>query len=302
MNGDVEPEDKVTVARLLRDPGPEYSRIRFAWGYRTLSASFAPVRGAPGQTTGTVVVFRDYTQEAELERMKSAFVSMVSHELRTPLNAILGYAEMLQESIYGPLLEKQRTAAARIMNNTERLLSTVNDLLDQAAMEAGRMTVEIRSFTPATLLDELQVVVGDMAHRKGLEFLTRVDGTVPGRLRGDPHRLNQILVNLAGNAIKFTDRGSVAVRIGRPEPERWSLEVSDTGPGIAPEERPYIFEAFRQAESLTTRQHGGVGLGLSIVRRLVTLMGGEINLKSDVGRGSTFTVMLPLVPPQEAGA
>ena len=299
MNGDVNADDQQAVVRLLREPGPAYSRIKFAWGFRTLSASFAPVRGAPGQVTGTVAVFRDYTHEAEVDRMKSAFVSMVSHELRTPLNAILGYAEMLVESIYGPLLERQRSAAGRILTNTRRLLSIVNDLLDQAAMEAGRMTFQIVSFAPAVLIDELRSVVGELSRAKGLELKSRVDVTVPARLLGDPHRLNQILVNLTSNAIKFTERGSVAVRIGRPDPDHWLLEVSDTGPGIPPEEQPYIFDPFRQAESVTTRQRGGVGLGLAIVKRLAGLMGGDISLASEVGRGSTFTVVLPLVPPQE---
>ena len=142
-------------------------------------------------------------------------------------------------------------------------------------------------------------MVGEMARGKGLELSAEVDQAVPAHLRGDPHRLNQILVNLTTNAIKFTERGRVAVNIGRPDTDHWQIKVSDTGPGLSAEAQTYIFEPFRQVESLTTREHRGVGLGLSIVKRLVELMGGDITLASQVGRGSTFTVVLPLVPPQE---
>ena len=269
--------------------------FRIEWGAKTLSVSAAQVYNISGDNIGTVTVFRDFTREAEVERLKSTFVAIVSHELRTPLNAILGYAEMFKESIYGPMNEKQVNMADRIMKNTERLLGLINDLLDQAQMEAGKLTIKMAPLRPAELLETLHGVMDKTAADKGLILTSEIDDHLPEVLNGDPARLHQILVNLVNNAVKFTDRGSVNVRLFYPNAHRWGIEVMDTGRGIPEADIPHIFDTFRQVEGTTTRVHGGFGLGLSIVKQLVGLMNGEIMVKSTIDVGTIFIITLPLV-------
>jgi signal transduction histidine kinase len=233
----------------------------------------------------------------ELDRLKSKFVSMVSHELRTPLGAIQGFAEMLQAGIYGPLSEKQEDALGRIEKNTRRLLIIVNDLLDQARIEAGELSIRPTVFSPSDLTEDLESTVGVLVERKGLELTTEVADDMPDSLYGDRERLHQILVNLTDNAIKFTDEGGIHVHICRPDGDHsshWAMEVSDTGSGISEQDQELVFAPFRRVDDSMTREHVGVGLGLSIVKQLVELMNGEIILESEPGRGSTFTVVLPL--------
>ncbi len=300
LMAEVSPDDKETIIELLgNETFQDTPSIKFEWGDKTLSVSMAPVRAAPDVVTGTVAVFRDFTREAEIERMKSAFVSMVSHDLRTPLGAIMGYTDMLEQAVYGPLTKKQMDVMARINANTSRLLNMVNNLLDQAQIEAGKLTFHIGQFAPRELLTEVDSVMSILAQAKGLELICEVDAGVPDKLSGDPQRLHQIVVNLVSNALKFTEQGKVGVKIYNYDPERWAIDVSDTGPGIPPEAQTYIFEAFRQVEGDQVNSHSGFGLGLSIVKQLTTLMGGEVKLESEVGRGSTFTVVMPLSPIQE---
>lgn len=267
--------------------------FRIEWGGKTLSVSAAQVYNRT-ENMGTVTVFRDFTREAEVEKLKSTFVAIVSHELRTPLNAILGYAEMFKEQVYGPMNEKQINMANRIMTNTQRLLGLINDLLNQAQMEAGKLTIKMAPFRPAELIENLHAVMDKAAADKGLRLTSEIDINLPGLLNGDMERLNQILVNLVNNAIKFTDRGAIHVRVFYPYENKWGIEVSDTGVGIPDAELPYVFDTFRQVEGTATRVHGGFGLGLSIVKQLVSLMNGEIKVRSIVGEGTTFIVILPL--------
>jgi two-component system, sensor histidine kinase len=181
--------------------------FRIEWGGKTLSVSAAQVYDNRSENIGTVTVFRDFTREAEVERLKSTFVAIVSHELRTPLNAILGYAEMFKEAVYGPMNEKQINMADRIMKNTQRLLGLINDLLNQAQMEAGKLTIKMAPFRPAELLENLHSVMDKAASDKGLRLTSEIDDNLPEILNGDAARLQQILVNLVSNAIKFTDKG-----------------------------------------------------------------------------------------------
>ena len=271
--------------------------FRIEWGGKTLSVSAAQVYNRT-ENMGTVTVFRDFTREAELEKLKSTFVAIVSHELRTPLNAILGYAEMYKEQVYGPMNEKQINMANRIMSNTQRLLGLINDLLNQAQMEAGKLTIKMAPFKPSDLLDNLHAVMDKSASDKGLKLTSAIDGNLPSVLSGDSERLNQILVNLVNNAIKFTDRGAIHVKLFSPDENRWGIEVADTGVGIPETELPYVFDTFRQVEGTATRVHGGFGLGLSIVKQLVTLMNGEIKVFSNLKEGTTFIVILPLAVPE----
>ncbi len=298
--GNEKNDERDKVIRYVRDRRLRSgSRVKFEWEEKTLSVSVAPVRDRSGEMSGTVVVFRDYTREAEVDRMKSAFVSMVSHELRTPLNAIMGYADMLKEQVYGALTEGQLTTTQRIIANGHRMLGLVNNLLDQAQIEAGKISVKMTPFNPNELIEELGSVMNVLALQKGLKLEYSVASNVPESLVSDRTRLNQILVNLVGNAIKFTSKGKIAIHVHRPDPEHWTLDVSDTGPGIPREAQSYIFEPFRQVDDSATRQHAGSGLGLAIVKQLANLLGGDISLTSEVGQGSTFTLSLPIILEKE---
>jgi signal transduction histidine kinase len=292
-------EGRGRLLALLTKPADNAHTLRIEWNEKTLSVNAASITNGMGNTFGTVAVIRDFTREAEIERMKNSFVAMVSHELRTPLNAVLAYAEMLRDAVFGSLNEKQFSASNRIYINSQRLLNIVSDLLDQAQIEAGRLKIQLQKFQTAELIDNLHSVMEKPAQDKGLELTAEIGPEVPPALFGDIHRIQQILVNLVNNAVKFTDKGRISVRIFCPDEKTWAIAVQDTGPGIPLGDQPYVFEAFRQVESITTREHGGIGLGLSIVKRLAILMGGDIALESAVGKGSTFTVTLPLDPSQE---
>ncbi|HTX92558.1 MAG TPA: ATP-binding protein [Anaerolineales bacterium] len=279
---------------LLTNPSRQLSNYRIQWGKKTLSVTSAQVVDRDGDQIGTVAVFRDYTHEAELERMKNTFLAIVSHELRTPLNAILGYAEMLKEAIYGPVNEKQTRAADRIMTNSLRLLDIVSDLLDQAQMEAGKLSLHIGPFRPADLIENVHGVLDKIAADKGLQLTSELDPELPEYINGDIARLQQILVNLINNASKFTEKGSIHMSILLTDKQHWSMKVEDTGIGIPEDELPKIFEAFRQVDSTATRKYGGFGLGLAIVKQLAELMEGNVFVKSQLGVGSTFSITLPI--------
>jgi signal transduction histidine kinase len=283
-------------AMMERDTQPVGFRIE--WSGKTLSVSAAQVYNSRGEDIGTVTVFRDFTREAEVERLKSTFVAIVSHELRTPLNAIMGYAEMFREAVYGPMNEKQVNMADRIIKNTQRLLGLINDLLDQAQIEAGKLTIQVAPFKPIELLENIHGLLDKTASDKGLQLTSEIQDNLPEVLSGDSARLQQILVNLVNNALKFTDRGSVHIKLFYPYENIWGIEVTDTGHGIPETELPFIFDTFRQVEGTTTRVHGGFGLGLSIVKQLVNLMNGEIKVRSQIDQGTRFIVTLPLVIPQ----
>jgi signal transduction histidine kinase len=209
----------------------------------------------------------------------------------------MGHAEILKEEVYGPLNEKQVSMTERVMVNVKRLLDMVGDLLNEAQIRAGKLTVKPELIKTDSLLDNLHGAMDKIITDKGLNLVTTLGADMPSELVGDPQRLQQILINLTGNALKFTETGFIRVHIDRAETGRWKIEASDTGVGIPENEIPFVFDAFRQANNLefTTREHGGIGLGLSIVKQLVELMKGEIQVKSAVGKGTTFTVSLPLI-------
>ncbi len=291
------PENKQEVLDLFRNPDQFKSNVRIVLGKNTYSVNASWVVDNDGDQIGKVAVFRDFTQEAEVEKLKSIFLAMVSHELRTPLNAILGYSEIMKEQTFGALTPKQSSTMSRIMNSTRRLLSIVNDLLDQAQLEAGRMHLFKRVFQVTDLFDGLHSMLDQMAKDKGLTLTTQSDLGMPMTLYGDPDRLHQILVNLTANALKFTYKGGVGVRVYSQDTAHWVLEVKDTGVGIPLDQQSRIFEPFDQVEELATREHGGIGLGLTIVKNLVSLMDGEIRLDSQPGNGTTFSIILPIEQP-----
>jgi signal transduction histidine kinase len=202
----------------------------------------------------------------------------------------------MKESVYGPLNEKQASITERIMVNVTRLLGLVGDLLDEAQIRAGKLPIRPELVKPAALLETLHFSMDKITADKGLSLASKLSPSMPEQIVGDPQRIQQILINLVGNALKFTEKGIIQVSIDLADSNQWKMEVSDQGIGIPQNELPYIFDTFRQANNLeiSTRMHGGVGLGLAIVKQLVELMGGEIYARSEVGQGSTFTVTLPL--------
>ncbi|HMR62855.1 MAG TPA: ATP-binding protein [Anaerolineae bacterium] len=235
-------------------------------------------------------------QALQASYLKSQILARVSHELRTPLNAIQGYVELLHNGIFGQLTAKQLDAVTNVIDSTHYLADLVNELLDQAQLEVGAVKLNQVAFDPVRVLGQVSARVSVLAEAKGLQFLMVTDPQLPDLVVGDPQRLQQVLVNLTSNAIKFTKAGQIKVSLLRAGLDRWAMQVEDTGLGIPVEAKAYIFEPFWQVDGSVTREHNGTGLGLSIVKQLVELMRGEIQLQSKVGQGTTFTVFLPTSP------
>jgi signal transduction histidine kinase/ActR/RegA family two-component response regulator len=231
----------------------------------------------------------------EASQAKSRFLANTSHEIRTPMNGILGSLELL---LGGALAPEERQYAETARRSAEGLLSILNDILDFSKIEAGKLVLESIDFSLETVLEEALAVAAPLAQAKGLTASVTVADGVPEALRGDPLRLRQMLVNLLGNAVKFTSEGGIGIRVNLvgTEPTHATLRFSvfDTGIGVAPERALKIFESFAQADGATTRRYGGTGLGLAICKQLTQLMGGEIGIESELGRGSTFWIEIRL--------
>jgi len=228
----------------------------------------------------------------EANDFKTQLLGNVSHDMRTPLGGIIGYTEMLIDGVFGPVTEEQRRALRHIFKSAQQLTDFTSGLLNQAELESGRLRLNIRLFSPQDLLKVVPSAEA-LAEAKGVKVHTEIAPNLPEQVYGDPYWLRQIIANLLSNAVKFTEKGDIWVRIYGVEGDRWAIEVEDTGSGIPPEAQKYIFEAFRQVDGSPTRRQKGSGLGLSIVKRLVELMHGEIQLTSALGKGSKFTVILP---------
>ncbi len=228
-------------------------------------------------------------------RAKSEFVATVSHEIRTPLNGVIGLTSLLRGT---PLSPQQQEYVAALQTSGETLLRLIDDLLDFSKIEAGQLTLEARPFDPRRLVGEVAGLFATEAGAKGLNLCADVDPAVPAALVGDAGRLRQVLLNLVGNALKFTAQGEVGIRVTLEEESAEGallrVEVRDTGIGIAPEMQVRLFEPFTQADASTTRRYGGTGLGLAIAKRLVEAMGGQIGVESTPGQGSTFWLTLRL--------
>jgi signal transduction histidine kinase len=307
------------------DPRSQYPQIAAAMGYR--SAAFVPML-REGDVIGCIFVGRGVVQPftdkqiallktfadqaviavenvrlfheiqektRELEaanRHKDEFLASMSHELRTPLNAVIGFSEVLLERMFGELNDKQEEYLGDILASGRHLLSLINDILDLAKIEAGRMELDLEDFDLAQAIDNAVVLVRERATRKGLVLETALAPAL-GEVRADQRKIKQVLLNLLSNAVKFTPEGGrVEVRAARAD-DHVEVSVSDTGIGIAVEDQETVFEEFRQVGTDYAKKHEGTGLGLTLSRKFVELHGGRIAVKSRLGEGSTFTFTLP---------
>jgi signal transduction histidine kinase len=227
------------------------------------------------------------------DQHKSAFLANMSHELRTPLNAVIGFSEMLAARYFGELTAKQAEYVNDIHASGKHLLSLINDILDLSKIEAGRMELELSDFDLPAALDNALTLVRERAQRGGVALRLENDPRLQS-YRGDERKLKQVVLNLLSNAVKFTPRGGAVSVVAKQVDGNAEIAVSDTGVGIAPADQEAIFEAFRQVGTDVTRKHEGTGLGLALARRFVELHGGTIRVASAPGKGSTFTVRLPL--------
>jgi signal transduction histidine kinase len=274
-----------------------------AGGDYALPIPYGARRDEVGQMARALTLFKDallgikaaQAQAETASRHKSEFLANMSHELRTPLNAILGLSGMLLEDADDPDPRELRESLTRITGSAQHLLALINEILDLSKIEAGRMTVVIEMFSPAALAEEALATVAPLAREKGLTLRSAYASGLPA-LESDPQRVRQILINLLGNAVKFTDDGEVRLAASAG-PAGLRIAVTDTGPGIAADDLAKLFQEFTQLDASRTRKFGGTGLGLAISRRMARLLGGDITAQSTPGEGSTFILVLPLQAP-----
>lgn len=270
-----------------------------AHAFNTMTQSIQKNTTELKQARDEAVAAQQLAQESS--RLKSEFLSTMSHELRTPLNAIEGFTSIMLSGMGVELSPIAEDMVKRISSNSKRLLNLINDFLDLSRIESGRLELVSDPFSPKELSEKWRSAVGVLAEKKGIEFIVEVDDALPATIYGDEDALSKIAINLLGNAFKFTHEGSVTLRLKRDD-NQWLIAVRDTGIGIPPHAREYIFDEFRQVDGSSKREYGGTGLGLSLVQKLSRAMGGGVTLDSEVGKGSTFTVALPLIQqPEEVG-
>ncbi len=283
------------VVTILHDRTEEYEKAQL---YEELQESYREVEKKVDTATAELARQNELLRQQALEleqasNLKSLFLANMSHEFRTPLNAILGYTHMLLHGVSGEMTAPQQKSLQRVDSNARHLLSIINEILDITRIEAGRMPLHLGEVRLKELVAEVMSELEPIIARSGVKVTSKVHKGTPAIL-SDRQKLKQIVLNLLGNALKFTPRGSVTVTCSpAPSEKAVRIVVKDTGIGIPAGERDKVFEDFRQVDNSPTRQYGGTGLGLSIVRRLVSMLEGRIVLTSEVGEGSTFTVTVP---------
>ena len=311
----VPPDIQTTIdevcENLLHETGPSVNRNENVTkdGRRIICQWYnTPLVNDDGVVIGVSSIVQDISKEQQYEyrlqkakehaeaanRAKSRFMANMSHELRTPMNAIMGFAELLKEE---SLNDSQLDYVETIHTSSRHLLRLINDVLDISKIEAGKEEISLGVCSLREMLGQLEDLMDNEAQNKGLDFVLDIRDDVPNQIISDAKHLYQCLINLVGNAIKFTETGSVSLGVGMLEDAaqtRMFFEVIDTGIGIAPERQDKVFESFEQADIGTSRKYGGTGLGLTITRQLVEMMGGTITLESQVERGTTFTIVLPI--------
>ncbi len=307
---DIEPK---LAAAMRGEPVPlERQRLDRQGNTVWHSGRHVPDINDEGNVVGVYTVFFDITKRAQAEqqllqrehelraakeaaenasRAKSEFLANMSHEIRTPMNGVLGLTELLLET---PLDDQQRPFVETVRSSGEALLGIINDILDFSKIEAGKLETESLDFDLYQAVEDVVQLLAPRAHAKQLEIACRIDEQLPNAMRGDPYRLRQVLTNLIGNSVKFTDVGEVLVDVQKVDATTLRFAVHDTGVGIHDEVRERLFKAFEQADGSTTRRFGGTGLGLAISRSLVEIMGGQIGVESTPGEGSTLWFTLPL--------
>jgi signal transduction histidine kinase len=296
---------------LFQDAGEAQCELAFehhqAQVWRSMQTT--SLVNAQGESRGKLIVLNDITQRKlaeaqmnlahqkalEASRMKTRLLANISHDLRSPMTAVLGFSDLLRSGVLGEINEQQRIALENIQESANQQLDFVNNLIGQAQLETGQIILNIQHFSVEDLIESIHSTVKAVAARKGIELNFFQEASLPGLLYGDPYWIRQIMLNLVNNAIKFTAKGSVNVRVFQASADTWSLQVSDSGIGIPADKLDVIFEPFRQLKEGRANQSGS-GLGLSIVKQLTDLMRGSIEVMSMPGMGSTFTVILPYQP------
>jgi signal transduction histidine kinase len=258
----------------------------------SLALSFNQMADRVGESFVRLEEARKRAEEAS--RMKSEFLANMSHELRTPLNGIIGFSELIRDEAAD---DETRENADIIEKSSRHLLELVNSILDIAKIEAGAMTLAVRPVKLAALVSEAAAIHQSAAQAKGIGLVNRIGEDCPETIQADPLRLRQILHNLLSNAVKFTEKGEVSLSVERM-PDHVLFKVADTGAGIPEDMLHAIFEKFRQVDSFLTRSHSGTGLGLTLARHLVELMGGTIGVESTLGKGTVFHFTLPYQQPE----
>lgn len=294
---DVQPDVLVKIEEYMKEEAEdERPNIRFEWNQRTVAANIAPISlNLPGQahiTSGHVMVLRDVTREAELDRMKTIFLGSVSHELRTPMTAIKGYVDLLTQLEAVSLSETGRKYLDIVGTNIKRLLSLANDLIDMSRIEVGEVALYCEWTRLEPIIESAVDTVRQEFEKRGLSLEMQIEPDLPD-LYLDRHRITQVLLNLLTNAYKYTMAGGAAVKVSRDD-SMVHIDVSDTGVGLTEEEQTHLFERFFRSSHEVVQRAGGTGLGLTISKGLVELHGGTISFQSEYKVGTTFTVSLPV--------
>jgi PAS domain S-box-containing protein len=294
LGRDLDRMDREVIQHLMTDATTRYPSLKIRWRDKTLSVSFAHVQGSSGESIGSVAVFRDFTREAELDRMKNDFISIASHELRTPLTSVRGYLDLLAMSA-GVSLDAQQYSFLQVArDNANRLTQLVNDLLDVSRIESGKIELEVEVLSVQDVVREAAALVEKQFSDRGLTLTLDLPASLP-QVFADRSRLAQIVTNLLTNACKYTQRGGATVRARRIR-NTIQVDVIDTGIGISQEDQDRLFTRFFRADDPQVREQPGTGLGLSITKALIEMHGGQIWVRSQYGQGSTFSFTLPLPP------